>query len=206
MAETRNNLRTAVVVVLACLTCVFFGYLMGMTASRPQRPVAQAEKADDAEHVIRPAAIIDASKFNAVSSNLMNSPDAKHRSVQGMPLKMVMMKFASILRSELTKHDTALLEKKMMDVSEAVFSDFTNVIQDDIDRFKFELYPLLEFLSDKGSSDPDLNCVFGVSEDGGKTISEIVLILTHSNLQIVRFIGDHMDPSVIDLLVGRSAE
>ena len=41
------------VVTTACLLCVFFGYLMGLSVSRPNPPKA---KSDDVHHVIRPLA------------------------------------------------------------------------------------------------------------------------------------------------------
>ena len=90
----------------------------------------------------------------------------------------------------------------MMDVKEAVFSDFTGAPVDDVDRFKMELLPLLEFPYDEGVvTGKDLNCFFGITDDGGRTLSALVLVLSHSNLQVVRFIG-RMDPSVVDVLSG----
>lgn len=202
MAESRNNLRTNVVVTLACLTCIFLGYLMGLAAKRPEYSIRKAAGAEQAERVIRPAAVVDAKEFKDVSYDILNHPDAHHNYVQGMPLKMVMMKFTKILSREMTKHEMAQLEKKMADVNEAIFSSFSDVPQDDVDRFKIQISPLLDFRSPDSDTSQDLDCIFGVSADGGATLSEIVLILSHPDLQIVRFAGK-MDPSVMELLTGK---
>lgn len=201
MAEMTKKIRSMTVVTLACLACVFIGFLMGLSMGRPQ--VASKPVQDSQQHVIRVAAMVDAAAFETVVQPYMEIPEVQHREIQGMPLRMLKIKLLKLFTIEADKHDAALVEKEMLNVSEAVFSDFTDVPADVTDRLKVELLPLLDFVSDAGSWDPDLNCAFGITQDGGRTISAIVMVLSHSNLQIVRFVGQ-MDPAIMDMLSGMS--
>lgn len=203
MGEQRNNLRTIIVLTAACLACVYCGYLMGVSVGVP-RPVPKA-KTEDSNHVIRVAGMVDAADFEAVADDLMSQPEVKHTSLQGTPLKMVKIKLLKIVKTGLTKHDAGQIEKYMYSMDEAVFSDFSDVPADQTARFKHELLPLLDYMNDDDVSDPDLNCIFGLTENGGKTISSLVMVLSHSNLQIVRFIGES-NPTILDLLTGFSEE
>lgn len=182
---------------MACLLCVFFGYLMGLSVSRPYpRPKA---KSDAVQHVIRPAAMVDAAAFEAVSADLMALPEVKHRTVQGTPLRMLKIKLLKMIRDKVSRGEASILEKGTINVNEAIFSDCSAVSSDMADRFKVDLLPLLEFIGNNGSSDPDLNCFFGLTQDGGKTISTLVMILSSDGLNVVRLVGQ-IDPAVLEIL------
>lgn len=184
------------VVTTACLLCVFFGYLMGLSVSRPNPPKA---KSDDVHHVIRPAAMVDAAAFETISADLMALPEVNHRTIQGTPLRMLKIKLLKLIKGEVSRAEASILEKGMMNVDEAVFSDCSGVSSGMEERFKVDLLPLLEFISEDGSSDPDLNCFFGLTKDGGKSISTLVVILSSDGLNVVRLVGQ-IDPAVMDIL------
>lgn len=199
MTESKRNIRTMTVASLACLACVFFGFLMGLSVSRPHVPARP--RAESHSGVIRVADMVNATDFEDISAALMSLPEVNHHTIQGTPLKMLKIKLVNAVREGITKHEFSLLEKGMLNVTEAVFSDFTNAPEEYVERFKTELLPLLDFRTSDGASDPDLNCTFGLTEDGGKTMSSFVIVMSYSNLQIIRLNGQ-IDPAVMDILAG----
>lgn len=197
MTESSRNIRTIAVTTAACLVCVLFGFLMGLSVSRPHLS-AKPEKGAS-EHVIRIADMVDASDFEAVSASIMSHPEVNHRAIQGTPLKMIMIKLVNSFREGISKHELSQLEKGTMNVSEAVFSDFTRVPEEDVARFKLALLEKLDFITPDNVSDPELNCAFGLTEDGGKSMSALVIVMSYSNLQMIRLNGP-IDPSVFNIL------
>lgn len=186
----RVKIRKMSVLLLTCLLCVGLGLLMGLSISVPsQRQHSDApEQHEEDKGIVLLSSYLSSKEFDDLSSSYLNYPGVGRHSVMGTPLKIIKIKLFKSVKNDLSKKDALLLEKGLMDVDEALLSDFTGVPEDVCDAYRYSLYSLLGVPG--MGPDSKTAYAFGLTGDDSRSVEGLVLFVPYPNLEIVQLSGD----------------
>ena len=188
MEDKGNNLRHLAVILISCLLCVCFGLLMGLSiSSTPNKQPAQEDASYDKEISLL-SDFVTSVAFGRTVEPFLTYPGVNTHNVMGTPLKLIKIRFYKAFKNDLGKKDALLLEKGLLNVSEAIFSSFAEVPDDMCDIFRNDMFSLLR-LPDKGPRFEDIY-VFGVVGEDSTSVISLVLFIPYPDLQIIQLKGD----------------
>lgn len=188
MKDTGKNIRNLVVLFISCLLCVLLGLLMGLSIPSATNKQTAQEEANADRGIILLSDFVSSTAFDRTVGPVLTYPGVNAHNVMGTPLKLIKIRFYKAFKDDLGKKDALLLEKALLNVSEARFSSFAEVPPDVCDVIRDNMFSLLE-LPDKGPRFNDIYA-FGVVGDDGDSVTSLVLFIPYPDIQIVQLKGD----------------
>lgn len=188
MKETGKNKRNLAVLFISCLLCVFFGLLMGLSIPNTANKQPARDEASIGKDIILLSDYVSSAAFGRTVEPFLTCPGVNAHNLMGTPLKLVKIRFYRAFKNDLGKKDALLLEKGLLNVSEALFSSFAEVPPDVCDILRDNMFSLLGF-PDKGPRSGDIYA-FGVIGEDGASVESLVLFIPYPELQIVQLKGD----------------
>lgn len=196
MKDEGKNIRNLAVLFISCLLCVFLGLLMGLSIPVATSKQPAQEKAGADKEIILLPDYVHSADFGRIAEPFLSYPGVNTHNLMGTPLKLIKIRFYKAFKNDLGKKDALVLEKGLLNVSEAQFSSFAEVPENVCDIFRNDMFSLLG-LPDKGPRFEDIYA-FGVAGEDGTSVVSLVLFIPYPDIQIVQLNGD-INPEMFNI-------